>query len=251
MCFPILLDGHLNHQTWSYLRVDNPRPPFCIIPTGLTLSKFDPTTQNPTQIAVAQGKTLSTAAPCSVHRTSTGDSLAGAPSLGNHFDGSIAAQGEAPVILERGDTRGSTIHDQLNPVVLLAAPNLIPQFTTPGVIPEEAHSSLTPRDLPNARAVHIGHPHCHGHIINHCRVGATPMDTVVTQASKSFVTPTLKPVVDLANKPVDALVHIVVRAGKGKENEVVVEVLRQWVLVAGSSSVVAIPPPVVHVGPTL
>ncbi|KAL2506640.1 Reverse transcriptase domain-containing protein [Abeliophyllum distichum] len=94
---------------------------------------------------------------------------------------------------------------------------------------------------------------CHhmGHIIDHCRVGAPPLDTVVTQASKPAVAPASKPIVVSANKPIDAPMTIVDRTGKGKEKEVVVEIPRQWIPVAGSSSVVAIPPPVVHVGPTL
>ncbi|KAL2527460.1 Uncharacterized protein Adt_12514 [Abeliophyllum distichum] len=78
-------------------------------------------------------------------------------------------------------------------------------------------------------------------------------------ATKPFVTPTSKFVVALASKPivvpankcVDAPMPIVYRAGKGKEKEIVVKVPRQWDPVAGSSSVVTIPPPMVHVGPTL
>ncbi|KAL2517337.1 Uncharacterized protein Adt_13584 [Abeliophyllum distichum] len=40
------------------------------------------------------------------------------------------------------------------------------------------------------------------------------------------------------------------RTGKGKRKEVVVEATRQWAPVVGSSSIVDIPPPVVHVGAT-
>ncbi|KAL2471708.1 hypothetical protein Adt_39844 [Abeliophyllum distichum] len=90
------------------------------------------------------------------------------------------------------------------------------------------------------------------------KVEDTLVNTIVTQASKPFVTPALrptvapttKPVVVLTNKHVDTLVFIVDRAEKGKKKEVVVEVPRQWVPVASSSLVVAIPPLVVYVGPT-
>ncbi|KAL2531748.1 Uncharacterized protein Adt_05099 [Abeliophyllum distichum] len=61
-----------------------------------------------------------------------------------------------------------------------------------------------------------------GHIIDHCRVEAPPVDTVVTQASKPFITPdpkpavasASKPVVVLATKEVDTPVPIADRAGK-------------------------------------
>ncbi|KAL2531763.1 Reverse transcriptase domain-containing protein [Abeliophyllum distichum] len=63
-----------------------------------------------------------------------------------------------------------------------------------------------------------------GRIIDHCRVGAPPVDTVVTQASKPFITSdpkpavasSSKPVVVLATKEVDTPVPIADRAGKGK-----------------------------------
>ncbi|KAL2455436.1 Uncharacterized protein Adt_47277 [Abeliophyllum distichum] len=98
-----------------------------------------------------------------------------------------------------------------------------------------------------------------GHIIDHYRVGAPPVDTVVTQASKPFVTSTPKPTVTSASKPdivlatkyVDNPVSIVDRDGKDKGKEVVIKVPRKWVPVVGSSSAIAIPPPAVHVGPTL
>ncbi|KAL2512749.1 DUF4283 domain-containing protein [Abeliophyllum distichum] len=98
-----------------------------------------------------------------------------------------------------------------------------------------------------------------GHIIDHCRVETLPVETVIIQASKPFVIPapklavalTSKPVVVSANKHVDAPMLIIDKAGKGKEKEVVVEVPKQWVSVAGSASVVAIPPLVVHMGPTI
>ncbi|KAL2526288.1 Uncharacterized protein Adt_11342 [Abeliophyllum distichum] len=98
-----------------------------------------------------------------------------------------------------------------------------------------------------------------GHIIDHCRVRVLPVDTVVTQDSKPFVTSAPKPTIALASKPdivlatkyVDNPVHFVDRAGKDKEKEVVIEVPRKSIPVVGSSSAVAIPPPVVHVGPTL
>ncbi|KAL2533073.1 Uncharacterized protein Adt_06424 [Abeliophyllum distichum] len=84
------------------------------------------------------------------------------------------------------------------------------------------------------------------------------VETSIAPTSKPFITPTPKPavvptsksVVVPANKSVDAPVPIVDRTEKGKEKEVVVEDHR-WVPVAGFSLVVAIPPPIVHVGPTV
>ncbi|KAL2480634.1 Uncharacterized protein Adt_33600 [Abeliophyllum distichum] len=67
-------------------------------------------------------------------------------------------------------------------------------------------------------------------------------------ASKTTDAPAHKLVVAPVPKPVDVQVSIVDRVEKGKEKETVVEAPMQWVPIVGSSLVVDIPPPVVHVG---
>ncbi|KAL2543246.1 Uncharacterized protein Adt_04224 [Abeliophyllum distichum] len=61
---------------------------------------------------------------------------------------------------------------------------------------------------------------------------------------------TPKLAVTLAHKPFDVQVSIIARTGKDKRKEIVVEAPRQWAPIVGSSSIVDIPPPVVHVETT-